>query len=95
MANVSQWRMYDDAMNKAQARLVNFQHHLDLPSYWGDGTTSSSDGMRVRVGVPSLYADPNPHYGHGKGVTFYRSTSDQYAAYHGNVVHSNSKDALH
>jgi TnpA family transposase len=46
MANVAQW-LYDDAMNKAQAVLVNFHHKREITSYWGDGTTSSSDGMRV------------------------------------------------
>lgn len=51
LANVSQWRMYEDAMNKAQAVLVNFHHKLQLSSYWGDGTTSSSDGMRMQLGV--------------------------------------------
>lgn len=51
LANVSQWRMYEDAMNKAQAVLVNFHHKLQLSSYWGDGTTSSSDGMRMQIGV--------------------------------------------
>lgn len=95
MANIAQWRMHDDAMNKAQAALVDFQHQLALPSYWGDGTTSSSDGMRVQVGVPSLYADANPHYGHGKGTTFYRFTSDQFSTFSGNVVNTNSRDALH
>ncbi|EKE30790.1 Transposase for transposon Tn1546 [Salimicrobium jeotgali] len=36
LANVSQWKMHEDAMNKAQAVfLVNFQHKLDLSSYWG------------------------------------------------------------
>ncbi|GAA3400190.1 hypothetical protein GCM10020370_03570 [Paenibacillus hodogayensis] len=39
-------------MNKAQAILVNYHHKLSLPSYWGDGTTSSSDGMRVQIGMP-------------------------------------------
>jgi len=47
--------MYDDAINKAQAALVNYQHKLELSSYWGDGTTSSSDGMRVATSVPSLH----------------------------------------
>ncbi|WP_373894770.1 Tn3 family transposase [Virgibacillus sp. CBA3643] len=95
MANVSQWRMYDDAINKAQAELFNFHHKLPLPAHWGDGTTSSSDGMRVRVGVQSLYSDPNPHYGYGMGGTFYRFTSDQYSTFYGNVVNTNSRDALH
>lgn len=69
MANTAQWRLYEDAMNKAQAVLVNFHHKLALPSYWGNGTTSSSDGMRVQIGVSSLHADANPHYGTGKGAT--------------------------
>lgn len=60
LANVSQWRMYEDAMNKVQAVLVNFHHKLQLPSYWGDGTTSSSDGMRMQLGVSLLHADANP-----------------------------------
>ncbi len=33
LANVSQWRMYEEAMNKAQAVLVNFHHKLQLPFY--------------------------------------------------------------
>lgn len=31
MANAAQWRLYDDAINRAQAILVNFQHKLTLP----------------------------------------------------------------
>jgi hypothetical protein len=95
MANASQWRMYDDAMNKAQATLVNFQHRLSLASYWGDGTTSSSDGMRVQVGVSSLSADPNPHYGSGKGATIYRFVSDQYSSFYSKVINTNARDAVH
>lgn len=72
MANTAQWRLYDDAMKKAQASLVNYHHRLFLSSYWGDGSTSSSDGMRVQVGVSSIHAESNPHYGTGKGTTMYR-----------------------
>jgi hypothetical protein len=78
MANAAQWRLYEDAMNKAQAVLVNFHHKLALPLYWGNGTTSSSDGMRVQIGVSSLHADANPHYGTGKGATIYRFVSDHF-----------------
>ena len=41
----------EDSMNKAQTTLVNYQHQLDLASYWGDGTTSSSDGIGMQMGV--------------------------------------------
>ena len=95
LVNASQWRMYDDALNRAQATLVNFQHRLALAFYWGDGTTSSSDGMRVQVGVSSMYADSNPHYGHGKGTTFYRFVSDQLSSYGVEVIPSNAREAIH
>ena len=34
MANAAQWRLFDDAISRAQATLVNFQHKLKLASYW-------------------------------------------------------------
>lgn len=95
MANVMQWRLHEDAMTRAQATLVNYQHHLSLTSYWGDGTTSSSDGMRVPVGVSSLHADSNPHYGTGKGTTIYRFTSDQFSSFYAKVINTNARDAVH
>ncbi|WP_436949777.1 Tn3 family transposase [Staphylococcus shinii] len=95
MANVMQWRLHEDAMTRAQATLVNYQHRLSLTSYWGDGTTSSSDGMRVPVGVSSLHADSNPHYGTGKGTTIYRFTSDQFTSFYAKVINTNARDAVH
>lgn len=95
MANVMQWRLHEDAMTRAQATLVNYQHHLSLTPYWGDGTTSSSDGMRVPVGVSSLHADSNPHYGTGKGTTIYRFTSDQFSSFYAKVINTNARDAIH
>lgn len=95
LANASQWRMYDDALNRAQAMLVNFQHRLPLASYWGDGTTSSSDGMRVQIGVSSLNASSNPHYGSGKGATIYRFVSDQFSSFYTKVINTNARDAVH
>ncbi|WP_010503696.1 Tn3 family transposase [Paenibacillus elgii] len=95
MANTAQWRLYEDAMNKAQAILVNFHHKLALPSYWGNGTTSSSDGMRVQIGVSSLHADANPHYGTGKGATIYRFVSDQFSTFYTKVINTNARDAVH
>ncbi|GMQ61389.1 Tn3 family transposase [Vallitalea sp. AN17-2] len=95
LANISQWRMHDDAMIRAQATLVNFHNKLHLPCNWGDGTTSSSDGMRMQLGVSSLHADSNPHYGTGKGATIYRFTSDQFSSYYTKIINTNSRDATH
>ncbi|GAB6154467.1 hypothetical protein JCM17380_32170 [Desulfosporosinus burensis] len=95
MANTAQWRLYEDAMNKAQAVLVNFHHKLALSSYWGAGTTSSSDGMRVQIGVNALHADANPHYGTGKGATIYRFVSDQFSSFYTKVINTSARDAVH
>lgn len=95
LANISQWRMYEDAFNRAQSVLVNFHHKLKLSKCWGDGTTSSSDGMRMHLGVSSLQADFNPHYGNKRGTTIYRFTSDQYSSYYTKIIHTNSRDATH
>lgn len=95
MANVAQWRMEEEAMKTAQAALVNYHHQLDLPLLWGDGTTSSSDGMRVEIGVSALNAQANPHYGTGKGTTFYRFTSDQYSSFYTTIINTNARDAIH
>ena len=91
MAN---WRLYEDTLKRAQATLVNYQHHLPLARNWGDGTTSSSDGMRVICGVRSLLASHNPHYGSAQGVTMYRHTSDEYSAFYVNVINTNIRDAV-
>lgn len=95
MANTAQWRMYDDAMKRVQATLVNYQHKQFLSSYWGDGSTSSSDGMRVQVGVSSLHAEHNPHYGSEKGTTMYRFVSDQFSSFYTKVINTNARDAVH
>ena len=92
---VSNWRLYDDSLKRAQATLVNYQHHLPLARIWGDGSTSSSDGMRVVCGVRSLLASHNPHYGSAQGVTMYRHTSDEYSAFYVNVINTNVRDAVH
>lgn len=92
---VSNWRLYDDSLKRALATLVNYQHHLPLARIWGDGSTSSSDGMRVVCGVRSLLASHNPHYGSAQGVTMYRHTSDEYSAFYVNVINTNVRDAVH
>ena len=95
LSGVSQWRMYDDAMSRAQTVLVNYHNKLKLAKYWGEGNTSSSDGMRLQIGVSSLHADFNPHYGTGKGTTIYRFTSDQFSSYYSKIINTNSRDATH
>lgn len=51
--------------------------------------------MRVQIGVSSLHAEHNPHYGSGKGTTIYRFISDQYSAFYAKVINTNTRDAVH
>jgi hypothetical protein len=95
MSHVAQWRMYDEAMKRARACLVNYQYRQPLPARWGDGTTSSSDGMRIQAGVSSLEAERNPHYGLNKGTTIYRFVSDQFSTFYTKIINTSARDAVH
>jgi len=63
-------------------------------SLLGDGTRSSSDGMRVRVAVNAANADRNAAYfGPGRGLTIYGHTADFRLPYHTQVISTNDRDA--
>jgi Transposase and inactivated derivatives, TnpA family len=49
-----------------------------LSNFWGNGTTSSSDGMRVKTAVSSLNSSYNPHFGSDKRITIYRFVNDKF-----------------
>jgi len=51
--------------------------------------------MRVQVGVSSLNAEHNPHYGSEKGATMYRFVSDQFSSFYTKVINTNARDAVH
>ena len=95
MSNVANWRMSNDNLDKAMAEIINCQHKQPYARYWGDGTTSSSDSVRVRTGVETLNVSYNPHYGFEKGVTMYSAVSDQYSRFGVGVINTNSRDAIH
>lgn len=96
MANVKQWRLYKEALTRAQSVLVNYQLELPIANFWGEGKTSASDGMRIPVGVSALKSDINPHYKSlEKGATMIRSINDRNTAHHVEVVSTNTRDATH
>jgi TnpA family transposase len=55
LAWVSDWYIRDETYSKAMAEIVNFHTKVPFAAYWGDGTTSSSDGQRFKAAchVPS------------------------------------------
>ncbi|HBI2046927.1 TPA: Tn3 family transposase [Enterococcus faecalis] len=95
LARVTRWYLQDENIEKATALLVNFQHKLPIAAYWGDGTTSSSDGIRKKVPVSSLHASYDGKFGYEKDITIYRHLADQYQAYSTKIINSSDRDATH
>ena len=44
------WHIRDETYSRALTELVNAQFRQSFAAWWGDGTTSSSDGQRSKVG---------------------------------------------
>lgn len=60
------------------AELFNAQFRQPFAVYWGDGTTSSSDGQNFKAGGRGqLASQVNLKYGQKPGVQFYTHISDQ------------------
>jgi TnpA family transposase len=90
------WHIRDETYSKALAEIVNYHHQVPFAAYWGEGTTSSSDGQRYRVGGRGeATGQVNLKYGNDPGVTFYTHVSDQYAPFHTKVINAAVRDATH
>ncbi|WP_304518723.1 Tn3 family transposase [Clostridium sp. CM028] len=80
---------------KAMTDIINCQHKQPYAKYWGNGSTSSSDGVRVKSAIEALNECYNPHYDLEKGVTMYSAVSDQYLRFGIGIINTNSRDAIH
>ncbi|MFK0380320.1 Tn3 family transposase [Pandoraea sp. NPDC090278] len=90
------WHIRDETYSAGLAELVNAQFHQPFAAYWGDGTTSSSDGQNFKAGGRGQAAGQvNLKYGQEPGVQFYTHVSDQYAPFHTKVINATVRDATH
>ena len=90
------WHIRDDSYSAALAALVNTQLEQSLAEHWGDGTTSSSDGQRFKVGGKAESTGHiNPKYGAEPGKLFYTHISDQYAPFSTKVVNVGVRDSTY
>jgi len=90
------WHIRDDTYSSALTDLVNAQFRQPFAEFWGDGTTSSSDGQRFRTGGRAgAGGNINPKYGSDPGVQFYTHVSDQYAPFHTKVINVGVRDATY
>ena len=90
------WHIRDETYSAALAELVNAQFGQPFAGNWGDGTTSSSDGQRFRVGGKAESTGHiNPKYGAEPGRLFYTHISDQYAPFSAKVVNVGIRDSTY
>jgi TnpA family transposase len=96
LSHESDWRLYEENLQKVQILLTNYQQSEPFSDFWGDGTTSSSDGMMVKSKVNALNAGYHPKLGFEKGFFIYRFVNDKYSAFFVTPSSSpNNRDALH
>ena len=90
------WHIRDETYSAALAELVNAQFRHPFAGQWGDGTTSSSDGQRFKVGSRAESTGHiNPKYGAEPGRTFYTHISDQYAPFSTKVINVGVRDSTY
>ena len=90
------WHIRDETYSAALAELVNAQLRHPFAARWGDGTTSSSDGHRFKVGNRAESTGHiNPKYGAEPGRTFYTHVSDQYAPFSAKVINVGVRDSTY
>jgi TnpA family transposase len=90
------WHIRDETYSAALAELVNAHRCHPFAAWWGDGTTSSSDGHRFKAGgTAEAMGNVNPKYGSDPGVQFYTHVSDQYAPFHTKVINVGVRDATY
>ncbi len=55
LEDIQAWYIRDETYSAVLAELVNAQGKRPLAAFWGDGTTSSSDGQNFRTGNSGRY----------------------------------------
>jgi TnpA family transposase len=90
------WHIREETLLAALAKLDNFVLSAPLSRAWGDGTTSSSDGMRMHVGVKAANAEYNAKYfGAGRGTNMYIHAADIWVPFGKPEIIGTNEEALY
>ena len=95
LSYIAEWHIYEENLVKANSTMTNYQKSEEFAKNWGDGSTSASDGMRVKTSVETLNSSHNPHFGFDKGITLYRFVCDMYSAFYSLISGPNDRDGIH
>ena len=90
------WFVRDETLRAALVVLDNAVLRHPFSRTWGSGSRSSSDGLRVQLGVQAANADYNAAYLHReRGVSIYMHVADIGPPYHQQVIGINDSEALY
>src|SRR5258708_2060715 len=90
------WHIREETLLAALACLDNFVLSAPLSRAWGDGTTSSSDGMRMHMGVKAANAEYNAKYfGAGRGTNMYIHAADIWVPFGKPEIIGTNEEALY
>lgn len=96
LARIADWHVRDDTYRLATDLLVEAQEKIPIAAFWGDGSTSSSDGQYFAAGGRARAgATANLRYGTEPGVKFYTHVTDQFAPYATTAIAASAPEAPH
>ncbi len=95
LETMADWHIREDTLRQAQIILDNFVLHHPFSKHWGQGTTSSSDGLRLPVPVKAPNALYNARYfGFKRGITIVTHSADIWMPF-STTVANDAREALH
>jgi TnpA family transposase len=90
------WYFREETLRTAIHHLITYHSTLSLTSKFGDGKTSSSDGIRFGMATSNLNARHNKrHFGMRRGVTLYNHVNNRGEQYWIDVVNCTMREALY
>lgn len=96
LESVYDWYFREETLRAAIHHLISYRRTLPLTSSFGDGTTSSSDGIRFGMAASDLQARHLPRYfGMRRGVTLYNHVNNRGDQYWIDVVNCLMREATY
>lgn len=93
---VYDWYFREETLRAAIHHLITYRGTLPLTSSFGDGTTSSSDGIRFGMAASDFKARSNPrHFGMRRGITVYNHVNNRGDQYWIDVVNCLMREATY
>ena len=89
----TQWYLREETLRPANTDVVNAHYRHPLAQMLGDGTLSSSDGLRLPTRGKSLTGRALSRYFVHEGLTSYTHVSDQHSTFGTQIIVSTERDA--